>query len=164
MPQSILLDKFNRMIVISGPNAGGKSITLKTVGLLQLMFQSGLLIPADANSKIGVFHNILTDIGDNQSIENQLSTYSYRLKRMKEFLERSNKKTMVLLDEFGTGSDPELGGAMAEVFFEELYNKKAFGVITTHYSNIKLKADKLQNAVNCCMLFHDELLVNLNYL
>ena len=158
MPQSILLDKFNRMIVISGPNAGGKSITLKTVGLLQLMFQSGLLIPADANSKIGVFHNILTDIGDNQSIENQLSTYSYRLKRMKEFLERSNKKTMVLLDEFGTGSDPELGGAMAEVFFEELYNKKAFGVITTHYSNIKLKADKLQNAVNCCMLFNQETL------
>ena len=158
MPQSILLDKFNRMMVISGPNAGGKSITLKTVGLLQLMFQSGLLIPADSNSKIGVFHNILTDIGDNQSIENQLSTYSYRLNRMKEFLERSNKRTMVLLDEFGTGSDPELGGAMAEVFFEELYNKKAFGVITTHYSNIKLKADKLQNAVNCCMLFNQETL------
>ncbi len=158
IPQSLFMDKFNRMLVISGPNAGGKSISLKTVGLLQLMLQSGLLIPADENSKLGIFQNILTDIGDNQSIENQLSTYSYRLKRMKEFLEKSNKKTLVLLDEFGTGSDPELGGAMAEVFFEELYNKKAYGVITTHYSNIKLKADKLQNAVNCCMLFNQETL------
>ncbi len=158
IPQSLLLDKFNRILVISGPNAGGKSISLKTVGLLQIMLQSGLLIPVSADSKIGIFQNILTDIGDNQSIENQLSTYSYRLKRMKEFLEKSNKRTLILLDEFGTGSDPDLGGAMAEVFFEELYNKKAFGVITTHYTNIKIKADKLQNAVNCCMLFNQETL------
>ncbi|MFK7757432.1 MAG: MutS2/Smr-associated SH3 domain-containing protein [Flavobacteriales bacterium] len=157
-PQSLLMNKFNRMLVISGPNAGGKSITLKTIGLLQLMFQSGLLVPTEPHSKMSMFNHILTDIGDNQSIENQLSTYSYRLKRMKEFLERANRKTLILLDEFGTGSDPELGGAMAEVFFEELYNKKAFGVITTHYSNIKLKADKLQNAVNCCMLFNQETL------
>ncbi len=158
IPQTLLLDKFNRILVISGPNAGGKSISLKTVGLLQLMLQSGLLIPVDPDSKIGIFQNILTDIGDNQSIENQLSTYSYRLKRMKEFLEKSNKKTLILLDEFGTGSDPDLGGAMAEVFFEELYNKKAFGVITTHYTNIKIKADKLKNAINCSMLFNQETL------
>jgi len=158
IPQSLKMDKFSRMLVISGPNAGGKSITLKTVGMLQIMLQCGLLVPVDANSKMGVFQNIMTDIGDNQSIENQLSTYSYRLKRMKEFLEKSNRSSLILLDEFGTGSDPELGGAMAEVFFEELYNKKSFGVITTHYSNIKLKADKLRNAVNCCMLFNQETL------
>jgi DNA mismatch repair protein MutS2 len=95
----------------------------------------------------------LTDIGDNQSIENQLSTYSYRLKRMRLFLKEANRRSLILLDEFGTGSDPDLGGALAEVFFEELYNKKAFGVITTHYSNIKLKASQLRNAVNACMLF-----------
>lgn len=153
LPQSLVMDKFHRMLVISGPNAGGKSITLKMVGLLQCMFQSGLLIPADSHSEMSFFHSILTDIGDHQSIENQLSTYSYRLKRMKGFLEAANKRTLLLLDEFGTGSDPELGGALAEVFFEYLYNKKAYGVITTHYSNIKLKAADLRNAVNGCMLF-----------
>jgi DNA mismatch repair protein MutS2 len=152
-PQSITMDKFSRIMVISGPNAGGKSITLKTVGLLQLMFQSGLLIPVDHRSKMGWFHLILTDIGDNQSIENELSTYSYRLQRMKHFLDVANRKTLLLLDEFGTGSDPELGGALAEVFFENLYNKKCFGVITTHYANIKLKASKLRNAINASMLF-----------
>ncbi|MGB1032253.1 MAG: endonuclease MutS2, partial [Flavobacteriales bacterium] len=108
-PQSLKLNHNSRMLVISGPNAGGKSITLKTVGLLQLMFQSGLMIPAHANSKMCFFQHILTDIGDNQSIENQLSTYSYRLKRMKYFLETANKKSLLLLDEFGTGSDPDLG-------------------------------------------------------
>jgi len=101
---------------------------------------------------------VLTDIGDNQSIENELSTYSYRLKRMKHFLEVSNRRTLLLLDEFGTGSDPDLGGALAEVFFENLYNKKSFGVITTHYANIKLKADQLKNAINGCMLFDTETL------
>ncbi|MCB0760188.1 MAG: DNA mismatch repair protein MutS [Flavobacteriales bacterium] len=156
IPQTLRLDKFNRMLVISGPNAGGKSITLKTVGLLQLMLQSGLLVPCDERSTFSVFHAILTDIGDNQSIENQLSTYSYRLKRMKSFLEIANKRTLLLLDEFGTGSDPELGGALAEVFFEALYSKKSFGVITTHYSNIKMKAAQLRNAVNGCMLFDRE--------
>jgi DNA mismatch repair protein MutS2 len=144
--------------VISGPNAGGKSVTLKTIGLLQLMLQSGLLVPVDPNSKMCLFQQVLTDIGDNQSIENELSTYSYRLKRMKHFLEVSNKRTLLLLDEFGTGSDPELGGALAEVFFEELYNRKSFGVITTHYANIKLKADQLKNAINGCMLFDTETL------
>lgn len=153
LSQSIQMDKFSRMLVISGPNAGGKSITLKTIGLLQLMYQSGLLIPANENSKMGWFNSILSDIGDNQSIENELSTYSYRLKRMNHFLKVSNKKTLLLLDEFGTGSDPELGGALAEVFFETLYNKKSFAVITTHYANIKLKASVLRNAVNASMLF-----------
>lgn len=156
LPQRIEMDKFSRMLVISGPNAGGKSITLKTVGLLQLMFQSALLVPVNPASKMCVFQYILTDIGDNQSIENQLSTYSYRLQRMKHFLDVSNKKTLLLLDEFGTGSDPDLGGALAEVFFEKLYAKKAFGVITTHYANIKNKAALLQNAINGCMLFDQE--------
>jgi DNA mismatch repair protein MutS2 len=153
IPQSICLDKFSRMLVISGPNAGGKSITLKTVGLLQIMFQSGLLVPVGEGSRMSFFLSVMSDIGDNQSIENQLSTYSYRLKRMKYFLDNANRRSLVLLDEFGTGSDPDLGGALAEVFFEELYNKKAFGVITTHYGNIKLKADLLRNAINGCMLF-----------
>ncbi len=158
LPQNLIMDKFSRMLVISGPNAGGKSITLKTIGLTQLMLQSGLLIPVDANSKMSFFQSLLTDIGDNQSIENELSTYSYRLKRMKHFLEVSNRKTLLLLDEFGTGSDPDLGGALAEVFFEQLYNKKCFGVITTHYGNIKLKADRLKNAINGCMLFNTDTL------
>jgi DNA mismatch repair protein MutS2 len=156
--QYLYLDKFSRMLVISGPNAGGKSITLKTIGLLQLMLQAGLMVPTDPNSKMCFFQQILTDIGDNQSIENELSTYSYRLKRMNHFLQVSNRSTLLLLDEFGTGSDPDLGGALAEVFFENLYNKKSFAVITTHYANIKLKADQLKNAVNGCMLFDTETL------
>jgi DNA mismatch repair protein MutS2 len=154
LPQTLTLDPNNRMLVISGPNAGGKSITLKTIGLLQIMLQSGLLIPVHENSKLCFFQQILTDIGDNQSIENELSTYSYRLKRMKYFLTVANKRTLLLLDEFGTGSDPELGGALAEVFFEELYQKKSYAVITTHYATIKLLADRLVNAVNGCMLFN----------
>ena len=156
--QFISMDVFSRMLVISGPNAGGKSITLKTIGLLQLMIQSGLLVPVDPNSKMCFYQQVLTDIGDNQSIENELSTYSYRLKRMNHFLKVANRRTLLLLDEFGTGSDPELGGALAEVFFEELYNKKSFAVITTHYANIKLKADQLKNAVNGCMLFNTDTL------
>lgn len=156
--QYLYMDKYSRMLVISGPNAGGKSITLKTIGLLQLMLQAGLLVPVDPNSKMCFFQQVLTDIGDNQSIENELSTYSYRLKRMNHFLKVSNKRTLLLLDEFGTGSDPDLGGALAEVFFENLYNKKSFGVITTHYANIKLKADQLKNAINGCMLFDTETL------
>lgn len=158
LPQTILMDKSKRMLVISGPNAGGKSITLKTIGLNQLMLQSGLLVPMNANSKMCLFQQVKTDIGDNQSIENELSTYSYRLKRMKHFLKVSNHRTLLLLDEFGTGSDPELGGALAEVFFERLYQTKCFGVITTHYSNIKMKADALKNAINGCMLFNTETL------
>ena len=158
LPQRVDMDKFSRMLVISGPNAGGKSITLKSIGLLQLMIQSGILVPVHPNSKMCIFQKIFSDIGDNQSIENELSTYSYRLKRMNYFLEEANKKTLFLLDEFGTGSDPDLGGALAEVIFESLYNKKSYAVITTHYNNIKLKADQLKNAVNGCMLFDTETL------
>lgn len=160
-PQSVELDKFSRMLVISGPNAGGKSITLKSVGLIQIMLQSGLLVPVHEDSIMCFFQNIMSDIGDNQSIENELSTYSYRLKRMKMFLDIANKKTLFLIDEFGTGSDPDLGGALAESIFEALYNKKSFGVITTHYSNIKLKADILRNAQNGCMLFNTDTLAPL---
>lgn len=160
-PQTIQLSKHGRIVVISGPNAGGKSITLKTVGLLQVMLQSGLLIPVDPKSEVGFFDSILTDIGDNQSIENQLSTYSYRLGRMRHFLKVSDAKSLLLLDEFGTGSDPELGGALAEVFFEELYERGVFGVITTHYANIKSRAAELKHAINASMLFNRETLAPL---
>lgn len=158
IPQRISMDENSRMLVISGPNAGGKSITLKTVGLLQLMLQCGLLVPLHPNSRMCFFDALLTDIGDNQSIVDELSTYSYRLKRMRHFLNVANENSLLLLDEFGTGSDPDLGGALAEVFFETLYDKKCYGVITTHYSNIKLKADKLPEAINGCMLFDTETL------
>ena len=160
-PQTLQLSKNSRILVISGPNAGGKSITLKTVGLLQIMLQSGLLIPVDPKSEVGFFDSILTDIGDNQSIENQLSTYSYRLGRMRHFLEVSDSKSLLLLDEFGTGSDPELGGALAEVFFEELYERGVFGVITTHYANIKSRAAELKHAINASMLFNRDTLAPL---
>ncbi len=153
IPQSIELNEKQQIIVISGPNAGGKSITLKTIGLLQVMFQSGLLLPVHENSELTFFTTIVTDIGDNQSIENQLSTYSYRLKNMRVFLRKCNENTLFLIDEFGTGSDPELGGALAEVFLEEFYSKKAFGVITTHYANLKALADELEFAANANMQF-----------
>src|SRR5690606_12414786 len=152
-PQSIQLHNENRIIVISGPNAGGKSITLKTVGLLQLMLQSGILIPVHERSEVCLFDRILTDIGDNQSIENHLSTYSYRLKNMNYFLKKCNARTLFLIDEFGTGSDPELGGALAETFLEEFYHREAFGIITTHYANLKLLANELPFATNANMQF-----------
>jgi DNA mismatch repair protein MutS2 len=151
--QNIELDDNTRFLVISGPNAGGKSITLKTVGLVQMMFQSGLFLPLNSNSQCCWFDNVYSDIGDNQSIENQLSTYSYRIKRMKFFLGAANENTLLLLDEFGSGSDPELGGALAEVFYEELYRRNTFAVITTHYTNIKILTATLPHAVNACMLF-----------
>ena len=154
--QNVSLLQKSRMLVISGPNAGGKSITLKTIGLLQLMLQAGLLVPVAPDSQMCFFKQIYSDIGDNQSIENELSTYSYRLQRMKFFLGRANAQTLLLLDEFGTGSDPELGAALAEVFFEQMYALKSFAVITTHYSNIKLKADELPQAFNGCMLFNEK--------
>ncbi|MGB5820049.1 MAG: DNA mismatch repair protein MutS [Saonia sp.] len=152
-PQTISLHPENRIIVISGPNAGGKSITLKTIGLLQLMLQSGLLIPVHERSTVCLFAKILTDIGDNQSIENHLSTYSYRLKNMNSFLRKCNENTLFLIDEFGTGSDPELGGALAEAFLEVFYERGAYGVITTHYANLKLLANELPNVTNANMLF-----------
>lgn len=157
-PQTIELNDSQRIIVISGPNAGGKSITLKTIGLLCLMLQSGLLVPVHHRSKMCLFERILTDIGDNQSIENHLSTYSYRLKNMNYFLKKCNAHTLFLIDEFGTGSDPELGGALAETFLEEFYHRKAFGVITTHYTNLKMLADELLCATNANMLFNDKTL------
>ena len=157
-PQDIYLHPEKRIVVISGPNAGGKSITLKTVGLLQLMLQSGMLIPVHESSKACLFEQILTDIGDNQSIENQLSTYSYRLKNMKYFLRKCNANTLFLIDEFGTGSDPELGGALAEVILEDFYERDAFGIITTHYSNLKALANELPYMVNANMQFDNKTL------
>ncbi len=153
VPQNIELNENRRIIIISGPNAGGKSISLKTVGLLQLMAQAGILIPVDEKSRLSLFQNILTDIGDNQSIENQLSTYSYRLKNMRNFLRKINPDTLFLIDEFGTGSDPDLGGALAEAFLEEFYHKGAYGIITTHYNNLKLIADKYPEIINAHMEF-----------
>jgi len=158
-PQTITMAKESRIIVISGPNAGGKSITLKTVGLLQVMMQSGLLIPVHERSKMCFFERILSDIGDNQSIENHLSTYSYRLKQMNYFLKKCTKQTLFLIDEFGTGSDPELGGALAETFLEVFYEREAFGIITTHYSNLKLLANELPHIQNANMLFDEKTLL-----
>jgi len=155
-PQTIELNRDNRIIVISGPNAGGKTISLKTIGLLQLMLQCGILIPVHERSETFLFDRILTDIGDNQSIENHLSTYSYRLKNMNYFLKKCNAKTLFLIDEFGTGSDPELGGALAEVFLEEFYHREAYGIITTHYSNLKILANELPFASNANMLFDEK--------
>jgi DNA mismatch repair protein MutS2 len=155
-PQTIELHNENRIIVISGPNAGGKTISLKTVGLLQLMLQCGILIPVHERSETFLFDRILTDIGDNQSIENHLSTYSYRLKNMNFFLKKCNSKTLFLIDEFGTGSDPELGGALAEIFLEEFYDREAFGIITTHYSNLKILANELPFASNANMMFDEK--------
>lgn len=158
VPQTIELNEQQQIIVISGPNAGGKSITLKTIGLLQVMLQSGILIPVDERSETYIFDTILTDIGDNQSIENQLSTYSYRLKNMRHFLRKCNSDTLFLIDEFGTGSDPELGGALAEIFLEEFYSKNAFGIITTHYANLKVLANELDNVTNANMQFNERTL------
>ena len=152
-PQTINLSKTNRIIVISGPNAGGKSITLKTVGLLQVMLQSGILVPVHEFSRMSFFKKVLTDIGDNQSIENHLSTYSYRLKNMNYFLRKCDSETLFLIDEFGTGSDPELGGALAETFLEVFYEKESFGILTTHYANLKKLASELPEMSNANMLF-----------
>ncbi|WP_273274994.1 endonuclease MutS2 [Maribacter polysiphoniae] len=157
-PQTIELQPDNRIIVISGPNAGGKSITLKTIGLLQVMLQSGFLVPVHERSSMCLFKKVLTDIGDNQSIENHLSTYSYRLKNMNNFLRKCNNKTLFLIDEFGTGSDPELGGALAEAFLEVFYERGAYGVITTHYANLKALANELPHCTNANMLFNSKTL------
>lgn len=157
-PQTLGLNPENRIIAISGPNAGGKSITLKTIGLLQLMLQSGMLIPVKEGSTACFFNQILTDIGDHQSIENHLSTYSYRLKNMNRFLRKCDQHTLFLIDEFGTGSDPELGGALAETFLETFYECGAYGLITTHYANLKALADELPHASNANMLFNSKTL------
>lgn len=158
IPQTLELNDKQQIIVISGPNAGGKSITLKTIGLLQVMLQSGILIPVHERSTTFFFDKVLTDIGDNQSIENQLSTYSYRLKNMRNFLRRCNENTLFLIDEFGTGSDPELGGALAEIFLEEFHSKGAYGIITTHYANLKVLASEMENVSNANMQFDEKTL------
>ena len=157
-PQTFELSEQNRIICISGPNAGGKSITLKTLGLLQLMLQSGILVPLHPRSEMFFFDKLMTDIGDNQSIENHLSTYSSRLKKMSRIVREADKDTLLLIDEFGTGSDPELGGALAEAFLEIFYEKESFAIITTHYTNIKLVVEQLPNAQNAAMLFDEETL------
>jgi len=156
VPLNVSLSKEGRILVISGPNAGGKSITLKTIGLFQIMLQSGLLLPLNPKSTLGFYDRVFADIGDAQSIENELSTYSSKLEKMKVFLDQSNSKTLVLIDEFGSGSDPELGSALAQVFLEELNKSKIFGVITTHYNGIKALASQLPGVVNGSMLFNLE--------
>jgi DNA mismatch repair protein MutS2 len=152
-PLNIYLDAETRIVLVSGPNAGGKSVCMKTVGLLQIMVQTGLLIPVDANSEMGIYENIFADIGDDQSIESDLSTYSAHLTKMRYFVEHATPKTMVLIDEFGTGTDPQFGGPMAEAVLEVLNRKKVRGVITTHYSNLKLFAGNTLGLENASMLF-----------
>ncbi len=153
IPLDITLDFDKRILLISGPNAGGKSVCLKTVGLLQYMFQCGLLVPVEEGSSFGVFKNIFIDIGDEQSIENDLSTYSSHLTNMNHFVRGADKKTLVLIDEFGTGTDPQFGGAIAEAILNELIELKTFGVITTHYANLKKVADKKKGIENGAMRF-----------
>ncbi len=156
IPLDIFLNKTERILVISGPNAGGKSVCLKTVGLLQYMLQCGLLAPMKEFSEAGIFKNIFIDIGDEQSLENDLSTYSSHLLNMRHFIEYSSEHTLFLIDEFGTGTEPQLGGAIAEAILEKLNSKKAYGVITSHYSNLKLLADRETGIFNGAMLFDSE--------
>lgn len=160
-PTDILLNDEHSILVISGPNAGGKTVTMKTVGLLQVMLQSGLLIPASPDSTMGIFKQILIHIGDTQSIEFELSTYSSHLKNMKHFIENANGKTLFFIDELGSGSDPNLGGAFAEVIMEELAFKHAFGIVTTHYLNLKVMANKVKGIINGAMQFDEEKLLPL---
>lgn len=156
VPLNIKIDAQDRVILVSGPNAGGKSVCMKTVGLLQLMLQSGLLIPADERSTFGVFKQFFADIGDDQSIESDLSTYSAHLSKMKHFTQFANGRTLVLIDEFGTGTDPQFGGPIAEAILEALNRKNVRGVITTHYSNLKLFASNNEGLQNASMLFDNQ--------
>lgn len=153
VPLNVHLDDSVRVLLVSGPNAGGKSVAMKTVGLLQIMAQAGLLIPAAPESEIGIFKQIFADIGDDQSIESDLSTYSAHLSKMKYFTEHTSGKTLVLIDEFGTGTDPLFGGPIAEAVLEEINQKKSFGLITTHYSNLKLYANHAEGIENGSMIF-----------
>jgi DNA mismatch repair protein MutS2 len=158
IPLDIILDDKDRILLISGPNAGGKSVCLKTVGLLQYMLQCGLTIPVAEGSESGMFRNILIDIGDEQSIDNDLSTYSSHLINMKYFIKYGNDKSLILIDEFGTGTEPMLGGAIAEAILGELNRKKVFGVITTHYTNLKHYASLTDGIVNGAMAFDNHLM------
>jgi len=161
VPVSLTLDEKNRILVISGPNAGGKTVTLKTVGLLQMMIQSGLLVPVHPSSKFGVFKQLLIHIGDTQSLEFELSTYSSHLKNMKHFMEVASGKTLFFIDELGSGSDPNLGGAFAEVILEELVKKHSYGIVTTHYLNLKVMASKTPGILNGAMAFDEKNLMPL---
>jgi DNA mismatch repair protein MutS2 len=156
IPVNLTLDENHRILVISGPNAGGKTVTLKTVGLLQIMFQSGILVPVSADSEMGIFKQMMIHIGDTQSIEFELSTYSAHLTHMKHFMENANGKTMFFIDELGSGSDPNLGGAFAEVIMEELAKKHAMGIVTTHYLNLKVMANKVAGVFNGAMQFDEK--------
>lgn len=153
VPLNVHLDENTRILLVSGPNAGGKSVAMKTVGLLQMMVQSGLLVPVAAESEFGIYKQVFADIGDDQSIESDLSTYSAHLSKMKYFTENANGKTLVLIDEFGTGTDPQFGGPIAEAVLELINRKKAFGVITTHYSNLKVFANHTDGLENASMVF-----------
>ena len=153
VPLDLELDESRRILIISGPNAGGKSVCLKTVGLLQYMLQCGMPVPVSPDSRFRIFENIFIDIGDEQSLENDLSTYSSHLLNMKHFLRHANAKSLVLIDEFGTGTEPQLGGAIAEATLGFLVKKETFGVITTHYTNLKLAAERMEGLVNGAMLF-----------
>ncbi len=161
IPVTLTLNDKQRILVISGPNAGGKTVTLKTVGLLQLMMQSGLLVPVHPDSEMGVFRQIMIHIGDTQSLEFELSTYSSHLKNMKHFMENANGKTLFFIDELGSGSDPNLGGAFAEVIMEELAHKHSFGIVTTHYLNLKVMANKVSGIINGAMQFDEKNLLPL---
>ncbi len=153
VPVSLSLNDDKGILVISGPNAGGKSVAMKTLGLIQMMAQAGLLIPAAATSQIGIFTKLFVDIGDDQSIENDLSTYSSHLKNMKLFTDRADERTLFLVDEMGTGTDPELGGPIAEAILEQLNEKQAMGIVTTHYTNLKLYATEQPRLENGSMVF-----------
>jgi DNA mismatch repair protein MutS2 len=153
VPLDIYLDEKNRILLISGPNAGGKSVCLKTVGLLQYMLQCGLLLPAVESSEAGIFNDILIDIGDEQSIENDLSTYSSHIQNMKCFLKNASPHSLILIDEFGTGTEPRIGGAIAEAILDSLNKSGTYGVITTHYSNLKHFASDAPGITNGAMMF-----------
>lgn len=153
VPLDITLTRDRHILIISGPNAGGKSVCLKTVGLLQYMLQCGLSVPMSERSTVGVFKNLMIDIGDEQSIENDLSTYSSHLLNMKNMMRQANDGTLLLIDEFGTGTEPQIGGAMAEAVLNQFVNKQAWGVITTHYQNLKHYADSHDGIANGAMLY-----------
>lgn len=158
VPLDIELEEDNRILIISGPNAGGKSVCLKTVGLLQYMVQCGIPIPLAENSKVGIFNNVFIDIGDEQSIENDLSTYSSHLTNMKFFVRNCDEKTILLIDEFGGGTEPQIGGAIAESLLKRFNEKESFGVITTHYQNLKHYANEHKGVINGAMLYDRHLM------
>ena len=158
VPHTASINQEQQIILVSGPNAGGKSVTLKTFALIQLMFQSGLHIPVSNTTELGIFEQIFADVGDSQSLEDELSTYSSRLRYMKYFVEHANTKTLFFIDEFGTGTDPVFGGAMAESILKELLVKKAKGIINTHYGNLKIFAERNRNIVNAAMIFDENTL------